>query len=103
VREGAAVDALGDVIAGSQAMKDPAEEPLDGGASTHRWSHAPARGPRQRHRFLRFARLGSRCGTEEKGGSGENEYARVRRREPSAGFVRAKNLRDRRIQMNGYR
>jgi hypothetical protein len=32
-------------IAGSQAMKDPSEEPLNGGASTHRWSRAPARGP----------------------------------------------------------
>jgi hypothetical protein len=31
-------------VAGSQAMKDPAEEPLNGCASTHRWSRAPARG-----------------------------------------------------------
>jgi hypothetical protein len=45
VREGAVIDALGDVVAGSRAMKDPAEEPLDGGASTHRWSRALTRGP----------------------------------------------------------
>jgi hypothetical protein len=45
VREGAVVDALGDAVAGSQAMKDPAEESLDGDASTHRWSRVPARGP----------------------------------------------------------
>jgi hypothetical protein len=45
VREGAVIDALGDVVSGSQAMKDPAEEPLDGGASTHWWSRVPARGP----------------------------------------------------------
>jgi hypothetical protein len=44
VREGAVIDALGDAVAGSRAMKDPAEEPLDCGASTHRWSRAPARG-----------------------------------------------------------
>jgi hypothetical protein len=41
--------------------------------------------------------LGSHCGAEERGGSGENECARVWQREPSAGFVRAENLRDRRI------
>jgi hypothetical protein len=45
MREGAVVDALGDAVAGSRAMKDPDEEPLDGGASTHRWSRAPVRGP----------------------------------------------------------
>jgi hypothetical protein len=45
VREGAIVDALGDAIVGSQAMKDPTEEMLDGGASTLRWSRAPVRGP----------------------------------------------------------
>jgi hypothetical protein len=44
VREGAVIDALGDAVAGSQAMKDPAEEPLDGGTSTHWWSRAPVRG-----------------------------------------------------------
>jgi hypothetical protein len=45
MREGAVVDALGDAVVGSQAMKDPTEEPLDGGASTHRWSRAPVRRP----------------------------------------------------------
>jgi hypothetical protein len=45
VREGAVVDALGDAVAGLWVMKDPAEEPLDGGASTHQWSWAPAKGP----------------------------------------------------------
>jgi hypothetical protein len=45
VREEVVVDALGDAVVGSRAMKDPVEEPLDGGTSTHRWSHAPARGP----------------------------------------------------------
>jgi hypothetical protein len=46
VREGGIVDALGDAVVGSQAMKDPTEETLDGGTSTLR----------QRRRFLRFAR-----------------------------------------------
>jgi hypothetical protein len=44
MQEGAVVDALGDVVVGSWVMKGTAEEPLDGGASTHRWSHAPVRG-----------------------------------------------------------
>jgi hypothetical protein len=38
MQEGAVVDALGDVVAGSRTMKNLAEEPLDGGASTHQWS-----------------------------------------------------------------
>jgi hypothetical protein len=45
VREGAVVDALGDAVAGLWVMKDPTEEPLDGGASTHRWSCTPTKGP----------------------------------------------------------
>jgi hypothetical protein len=43
--EGAIVDALGDAVASSRAMKDPTEESLNGGASTNRWSCTPPRGP----------------------------------------------------------
>jgi hypothetical protein len=86
VREGAVIDALGDVISGSQVMKDPAEGAHDSIVA-----------------FSDSLTLGSRCGAEERGGSGENECARVRRREPSAGFVRAENPCDSWIQMNGCR
>jgi hypothetical protein len=33
------------IVASMHAMKGTAEEPLDGGASTHRWVRVPARGP----------------------------------------------------------
>jgi hypothetical protein len=72
VREGAVVDALGGTVAGPRAMKDPAEEPLDGGGSTHRWSRAPVRGP-MIARFLRFARTWLSLQRGRERGSGENE------------------------------
>jgi hypothetical protein len=65
VREGAVVNALEDAVAGLQAMKDPAEEPLDGGASTLRWSRAPARGPVAVPSLSLIRSQGSHCGTEE--------------------------------------
>jgi hypothetical protein len=65
VREGAVVDALGDAIAGLQAMKDPAEELLDGGASTLRWSRASVRGPAVASSLSPICSQGSRCGAEE--------------------------------------
>jgi hypothetical protein len=97
VREGAVVDALGDAVAGSQAMKDPAEEPLDGGASTHRWSRVPMRGPAVAPSLSPIRSHLALIAAWKRGGSGENECARVWQREPSVGFVRAENLRDRRI------
>jgi hypothetical protein len=65
VREGAVVNALWDAVAGSQAMKDPVEELLDGGASTLRWSRAPARGPVAAPSLSPIHSQGSRCGAEE--------------------------------------
>jgi hypothetical protein len=65
VREGAVVDALGDAVAGSQAMKDPAEEPLDDGASTLRWSCTSVRGPAAAPSLSPIRSQGSRCDTEE--------------------------------------
>jgi hypothetical protein len=65
VREGAVIDALGDAVAGSQAMKDPAEELLDGGASTLRWSRASMRGPTAAPSLSLIHSQGSHCGVEE--------------------------------------
>jgi hypothetical protein len=103
MREGAVVDALGDVVAVSLAMKDPAEEPLDGGASTHPLSCAPAKGPTavpslsliRSHLALVAARKREE-GVERTSALGFGG-------EPSTGFVEAENPCDRRIQMNGYR
>jgi hypothetical protein len=103
MREGAVVDALGDVVAVSLAMKDPAEEPLDGGASTHPLSRAPAKGPTtvpslspiRSHLALIAARKREE-GVERTSALGFGG-------EPSTGFVQVENPCDRRIQMNGYR
>jgi hypothetical protein len=65
VREEAVIDALGDAIVGLQAIKDPAEEPLDGGASTLRWSCASVRGPAAAPSLSPIRLQGSCCGTEE--------------------------------------
>jgi hypothetical protein len=65
VREGAVVDTLGDAIAGSHAMKDPTEKPLDGGASTLQWSRTPARGPVAAPSLSPIHSQGSHCSAEE--------------------------------------
>jgi hypothetical protein len=101
VREGAVVDALRDVIMGSQAMKDLAEEPLDGGASTLRWSRAPARGARGS--AVAFSDSLAMLSLWRGRGSGENECARVRRREPSFDFVPPGSTRNRPMGMDGRR
>jgi hypothetical protein len=49
--------------------------------------------------FDSLTRLSLRCGR----GSGENEYARVRQREPSAGFVPSGSTCDRPMGMDGRR
>jgi hypothetical protein len=65
MREGAVVDALGDAVAGSQAMKDPAEEPLDDGTSTLRWSRTSVRVPAAAPSLSPISLQGSRCDAEE--------------------------------------
>jgi hypothetical protein len=63
-------------VAGLQAMKDPTEEPLNGGVSTHWWSHTPARGlvTASSLSLIRSPWLSLRRGREMR------ECARVRRR-----------------------
>jgi hypothetical protein len=99
VREGAVVDALGDAVAGSQAMKDLAEEQFDNDTSTLRWSRAPREGARGS--AVAFSDLLVRLSLRRGRGSGENECARVRWREPSAGFVPSGSTRDRPMGMDG--
>jgi hypothetical protein len=65
VREGAVIDALGDAVAGSHAMKGPTKEPLDGGASILQWSCEPARGPAAAPSLSPIRSQGSHCSAEE--------------------------------------
>jgi hypothetical protein len=95
------VDALRDVVVGSQTMKDPAEEPIDGGASTLRWSRAPARGACGS--AVAFSDSLARLSLRRGRGSGENKCTRVRRREPSVDFVPPGSTRDRLMGMDGRR
>jgi hypothetical protein len=91
MQEGAVVDALGDAVAGSQAMEDLVEEPLDGGASTLWWSRAPTRGPAAASSLSPIRSQGSRCSAKEGvertsvlGFNGENRVSVLFRRDQRA-------------------